>query len=557
MLRKKSKSAKSVGAGAKASGAANPKNAKGQPALEDFILKRDYTGALTLLEFRLKCQDGDAKDLLLWIGYCAFHIGNYKRAEDAYRELLSAHDVGGVVHLYIACCYFFQQMYEEAEKEAELARDDPLKTRILFHIAHRLGDENKLMAHHQRLQETKLDFLSLAAVHYLRSHHHDATEIYKRLLMEHRDDIALNVYVAMCYFKLDIYDVSLEILAVYLQSFPDSIIGVNLKACNSFRLYNGKAAEAELKVLADRGIALNSHDLLRHNLVVFSNGEHALQVLPGLVDTIPEARLNLIIFYLRRGAVNEAYELIRDVDAATPQEYILKGVVHATLGQATGSREHLKQAMQCFQLVGTAAQECDTIPGRQCMASFHFLMKHFEDVNVYLNSIKAYLYSDDDFNHNHGIALAATRNYKAAEEALLLIHSEAYRTEYVYIAWLARCYIMNGNPRSAWDLYLKMTSSNESFNLLQLIANDCYKMGHFLYAAKAFDVLERLDPDPEYWEGKRGACVGVFQMLIAGRASKEDLQDALSMIRNTSNPQVEYIVRTIKKWCKDNNVKIN
>lgn len=40
------------------------------------------------------------------------------------------------------------------------------------------------------------------------------------------------------------------------------------------------------------------------------------------------------------------------------------------------------------------------------------------------------------------------------------------------------------------------------------------QMGHFLYAAKAFDVLERLDPDPEYWEGKRGACVGVFQQVI-------------------------------------------
>jgi hypothetical protein len=36
-------------------------------------------------------------------------------------------------------------------------------------------------------------------------------------------------------------------------------------------------------------------------------------------------------------------------------------------------------------------------------------------------------------------------------------------------------------------------------------------MGAFYYAAKAFDVLERLDPDPEYWEGKRGACMGVFQ----------------------------------------------
>jgi intraflagellar transport protein 56 len=52
----------------------------------------------------------------------------------------------------------------------------------------------------------------------------------------------------MCYYKLDYYDVSLEILAVYLQAYPDSPTAVNLKACNHFRLYNGKAAEAELKV---------------------------------------------------------------------------------------------------------------------------------------------------------------------------------------------------------------------------------------------------------------------------------------------------------------------
>ena len=75
---------------------------------------------------------------------------------------------------------------------------------------------------------------------------------------------------------------------------------------------------------------------------------------------------------------------------------------------------------------------------------------------------------------------------------------------------------MNRKPRLAWELYLKQETSSESFSLLQLIANDCYKMGQFYYSAKAFDVLERLDPNPEYWEGKRGACIGLFQQIIAG-----------------------------------------
>jgi intraflagellar transport protein 56 len=48
---------------------------------------------------------------------------------------------------------------------------------------------------------------------------------------------------------LDYYDVSQEVLAVYLQHYPDSAIAINLKACNHFRLYNGKAAETEIKSL--------------------------------------------------------------------------------------------------------------------------------------------------------------------------------------------------------------------------------------------------------------------------------------------------------------------
>jgi hypothetical protein len=57
----------------------------------------------------------------------------------------------------------------------------------------------------------------------------EATDIYKRLLLENREYLALNVYVALCYCKLDYYDVSLDILQVYLNAFADSALSVNLK----------------------------------------------------------------------------------------------------------------------------------------------------------------------------------------------------------------------------------------------------------------------------------------------------------------------------------------
>ena len=205
--------------------------------------------------------------------------------------------------LFAAICLFYLGQHKEAAAEAKKCEESQLQNRILFHASHRMGDEAALMKYHQKLADTKLDQLSLAAIHYLRNHFQEATDVYKRLLLENRDDIALNVYVAMCYYKLDYYDVSLEILAVYLQAHPDSAVAINLKACNHFRLYNGKAAEGELRVLADKGRALDENDLVRHNLVVFQQGANALQVLPPLVGFVPEARLNLVIYHLRKEEV--------------------------------------------------------------------------------------------------------------------------------------------------------------------------------------------------------------------------------------------------------------
>lgn len=76
----------------------------------------------------------------------------------------------------------------------------------------------------------------------------------------------------------------------------------------------------------------NDNDLLRHNLVVFRGGENALQVLPPLLDIFPEAKLNLIIYYLKNEEINEAYNLVKDLQPTSPKEYIIKAVVYAMRG---------------------------------------------------------------------------------------------------------------------------------------------------------------------------------------------------------------------------------
>lgn len=174
----------------------------------------------------------------------------HRRAIDVYDELIKRNDYAQEIHVYKACCLYALCNYKEAKAEAEKCHEaNPLKMRILFQLAQKLGDENEIMNLHGRLSNSTEDQLCMAGLHYLRSHFEEATEIYKKLLIENKDYHAINIYVALCYYKMDYFDVSLEILAVYLGLYPDSIVGVNLKACNHYQLYNGKAAEAELKSL--------------------------------------------------------------------------------------------------------------------------------------------------------------------------------------------------------------------------------------------------------------------------------------------------------------------
>lgn len=55
-----------------------------------------------------------------------------------------------------------------------------------FVLMSQFNDEKQLMSFHQNLEDVTEDQLSLASIHYMRSHYPEAIDIYKRLLLQNR-----------------------------------------------------------------------------------------------------------------------------------------------------------------------------------------------------------------------------------------------------------------------------------------------------------------------------------------------------------------------------------
>ena len=72
-----------------------------------------------------------------------------------------------------------------------------------------------------------------------------------------------------------------------------------------------------------------------------------------------------------------------------------------------------------------------------------------------------------------------------------------------------------------------------------------------MVSAKAFDVLERLDPNPEDWAGKRGACVGVVQAVLAGKEDASAVREVCDMLRGSEgNREAEQLFDIISNWAE-------
>jgi intraflagellar transport protein 56 len=150
-----------------------------------------------------------------WLAYCFFHNGQFEKALNVYEGLVGDPEADPLCSVYAAACHIYLGQFKKAEDLAKSRPKCSLANRILMHCAHAQGDEERLVECHTALSKTLLeDQLSLAAIHFRRSHFQEATDIYKRVLLEHKDFLALNVFIALCYSRLDYYDISQEILKV-------------------------------------------------------------------------------------------------------------------------------------------------------------------------------------------------------------------------------------------------------------------------------------------------------------------------------------------------------
>lgn len=63
-----------------------------------------------------------------------------------------------------------------------------------------------------------------------------------------------------------------------------------------------------------------------------------MQILPPLVELFPETRLNMVIYCLKNESVDEAFNLVKDLNPTNPREYIIKAVAYLMYGYKKDSR---------------------------------------------------------------------------------------------------------------------------------------------------------------------------------------------------------------------------
>lgn len=389
--------------------------------LGPFLQLHDYDAALVLLRVQRqreaaskrqvrggKAVSGDGyrfwRTNTWWVAYCEFQRGNIADALVGFDQLLESqqHDEGAGTHdpydpflardlqswrLSRACCLYYLRDLDAAEQVTMRSPRDAVCNRLLYLLAHAKlrsngeGDKQEndqlLMNRYEQLaHDSTADQLAVAFASYERGNIEESIDIYKRLVSTTaaRTPTAIHVYLALCYFRLEYFDVATELLAAYLESCPGSAFATNLLASCRFR------AESDAASVIDDWIARFSHhpaiplstaiashssypfrDVIEHNHHIFRESvvtddggdpsSSTESTLRRLMDAVPEARLNLALLYLRRREFQRAFALVEDVEEPElASERMVKAAVHGAIGEQTGSRDHVFLAEKLFHV---------------------------------------------------------------------------------------------------------------------------------------------------------------------------------------------------------------
>ena len=535
-----------------------PQNLPQEEIFRQYIFKsietRDYSAASTFIDFITQEMGMEfTTELRLWKGYSLFHLGEYAEAITIYEHLLEAEPEETVFNLYISSCYFYLRQFEQARAYALKGPNCDFQVRLLFHIAHQMNDEEEVHLAHSKLVGTLENQLCLASIHYMRSHYQEAIDIYQKILLQQPELVALNVYIAMCLYRLDQFQESSDYADVYLQDNSDSAVALNLKSCDDLRLFDSEVAESQLLQIPKFSSASYSfiNILIQHNLCIFQDGEGGFKTLPPLVDSLPEARYNLAVLYMRKNNPTEAFHLLEAFQPMDIPESILKADVFLAISQLTGDPGPLAEAQATFSEIGETQIVCDTVPGRQCLASAKFIANDYNETLHILSTIEAQVGELDEFNYNKAMSLASLSRWAEAEKHFLMVQNEYYTKESFYQSWLCRCYIKNRKPQEAWKLYIDSTSTEDAKILLQIIANDCFLAAEYYYAMKAYDILCKCDMEPTYKEGLIASAIGVFKGELAmGTLNSDNMSEVITAL--SSEEEAHSVLDTIEQYLESN-----
>ncbi|CAI2343379.1 unnamed protein product [Caenorhabditis sp. 36 PRJEB53466] len=553
------------------------KKAPTMPDLDHYLANQDYEGAITLLMFKIKSSNLSREEehfTELWLAHCFYRLRKYDEAAKVYTAMMEKPNAPAELGVFLACCKFYMQQYVEAKTIAEKCPRTPLCIRLMMNVSLRLNDEKRILSFHSNLGNSLEDQLSLAGVNFYRMHYNEAIEVYTSILAKSSTLIGLNINMALCYAKMDLPNVAYNLAKNYLRSFPNSPFAKNLLLAVVYRtitsktnleekselaknlVQDGKTLAPEMEALLKKRLYPEIENICKHNLVLFKNCETALQVLPSLMKHVPEARLNLILYHLNKNNINDAFELANDLDPTTPYDFVVKALTYLIYGQLKSDSDYLSRAESFFRTVGDSPVVQDTVVGRQASAAYLFLSGKYADVIMYLDSISEYFTNNDPFLLNMGQAYLMVKDYKKAEDNFIRVVGPERDTA-LYKSMLCKCLIRNKKPLKAWEIMVKTSRPDEKIMLLKLIANESYMSLEFYFAAKAFHELELIDPSMEYWNGKRGACAGLFRQLANHKSDLtniENMREVLKLIEAKPHTNSDFMSKVIRSWAANHNV---